>query len=211
MNDVFDDVMDMENQDLAMTETVEAEATEANFNESELQDIMAEIDNLEKDFSAEGEIVNEDSSSATLNTPESKQEMDIKPKTTSIIFEAEPKGNIVADPQSTMSTTSKNIAEAPEKIDTKVLFFEKKSAPIAGDTMSNVTLNAAGDMSLNLTFKIGSENATLVIDQEKGLLVSYSGVNLSLHAENGCTLQMENGVSLTVPVQSNIKANKKAV
>jgi hypothetical protein len=64
-------------------------------------------------------------------------------------------------------------------------------------------------MTLNLAFKIGADEATLIIDQEKGLLVSFSGVELSLHAENGCKVEMANGVSFTVPVQNADGTTKK--
>lgn len=200
MGDIFDEVVAMDDADAEMaTETVEGSG-DAHFNEAELDDIMAEIDNLEKDFEAE------------------------------VVVAAQTAEELQTDPEITMSSEviSEDISEditehipvemAAEKIEeipvaTKVLSFEKKAPPTMPElqttTTSNVALSATGNMALNLTFKIGEENATLVIDQEKGLLVSFSGVELSLHAEKGCTVEMANGVLFTVPVQSGVAASKK--
>ena len=191
MGDIFDEVKAMEDADLATGQESSGEAGDPNFNATELEDIMAEIDNLEKDFAAEVEIV-EPQTVAMAASP-AKPTAEIQ---TIVAPTAEIAGPIEE-------------AEQDEPVATQVLSFEKKSAAPTLDAKSNVTLAASGDMSLNLTFKIGEEDATLVIDQEKGLLVTFSGVELSLHSENGCSVEMANGVLFSVPIQSKSTASKK--
>jgi hypothetical protein len=235
MGDIFDDVMAMESADLAAaTETIDGQA-DSNFNASELDDIMAEIDNLEKDFISETEVASLVVAKAeVLAAPEAIQEVVSEP-ITEVVVEAiaevvsEPIAEVAAE--TITEVVSEPVAEvaaeiivkaAPERIAEvdpapTVLAFEKKPIPVAmpaplsvnPNNSSNVSLSASGNMGLSLTFKIGDEDATLVIDQEKGLLVSFQGVELSLHAEKGCCVEMANGVSFSVPVQSGASASKK--
>lgn len=259
MGDIFDDVLGMENADLDATTEATTEATaevtdpgaeEANFNEAELEDIMAEIENLEKDFAidtqstaeipveAKAEEFTDEQieveTEAVMEAEEIDDEMNMMADElmtdeeltalaakTPVITEVTHVKVISPDPKPGMNkkyTHHVSAVEAAEVVHeeeiqttTKVLNFEKKTPVHTADPASNVTLSASGDMTLNLTFKIGNDDATLVIDKEKGLLVNYSGVNLTLHPENGCTLKMENGVSLTVPVQSTAQSSKKAM
>jgi len=64
-------------------------------------------------------------------------------------------------------------------------------------------------MSLNLGFKVGAENAMLVIDPVKGLSVTMSGVELVLNHEEGCKVTMANGVKFTIPLTSPESSLKK--
>lgn len=182
MGDIFDDVMAMENADLAKAEEVSEDVESANFNADELEDIMAEIDNLEQDFESEAV-----TPIAQVSTPAVDKIVVAKAPEIEEVFETE---EII-------------------KPDAAVLTFEKKQTPAALDFKSNVSLAATGNMTLNLTFKIGDQDATLIIDQEKGLLVSFSGVELTLHGENGCKVEMANGVSFSVPVQNTATGIKK--
>ncbi len=207
MSDIFDELKDLENADLDAGDLGVDASEDSNFNESELQDIMAEIDNLEKDFAAEPQVTPVIAKKETIAPAEKiskeSEEFDESPEDMMAeIEEAVEAKTIIAKPI---------VEEIPE---TKVLSFEKKSPPVASimnDAHSNVSLAASGDMSLNLSFKIGDEEANLVIDKEKGLHVIFSGVELTLHATNGCTVQMANGVSLNVPVKGTDSANKKAM
>jgi hypothetical protein len=211
MGDMFDDIKAMEGVAAASGDAID-DSGDANFNASELDDIMAEIDNLEKDFVAETT-----APKAVASAPkpaiveETTPEVIETEMTTDLeeIVEAMPvaaAAEIVATEKMEITPTP---TPAPTPVESKVLTFEKKSMPVMSDAKSNVSLSASGTMTLNLTFKIGEEDATLVIDQEKGLLVSFSGVEVSLHSEKGCSVQMANGVSFSVPVQNNATEKQK--
>lgn len=220
MGDIFDEVVAMDDVDAETTDT----SGDAHFNEAELDDIMAEIDNLEKDF--EAEVVAAPAAITTdaeveiaeeVEAPVEEMEMSAADEIVSeVVVEEIPEEVTVEMAVEEKAPIAEKVVEVAPAA-TKVLSFEKKpSAPaptpaLSSSSTSNVALSATGNMALNLTFKIGEENATLVIDQEKGLLVSFSGVELSLHAEKGCTVEMANGVLFTVPVQTGASsANKKS-
>jgi hypothetical protein len=191
MVDELDDLMGMENADLTATEaTTEDTTEEAVFNEAELEDIMAEIDSLEQDFGT-------DTTNVVAETPQAEDPVIVVP--------------VAAATEDVLEEST--IAQTEYIEPTKVLPFDKKVAPMTTptitNTQSNVSLSAQGSMTLNLAFKIGEEQATLVVDQEKGLLVSFSGVELCFHAEDGCTLKMANGLSLTIPVQDKTATTTK--
>ncbi len=197
MGDIFDDVMAMENADLAKAEEVSEDAESANFNADELEDIMAEIDNLEQDFGSEAV-----TPIAQVATPAVEK----------MVVAKAPEIEQVVEAEEIKSEFTDEVIEDTEEIikpGAAVLTFEKKQTPAALDFKSNVSLAATGNMTLNLTFKIGDQDATLIIDQEKGLLVSFSGVELTLHGENGCKVEMANGVSFSVPVQNTATGIKK--
>ena len=203
MGDIFDDVMAMESTTAATTEETAVDTGDANFSASELDDIMAEIDNLEKDFEAEA--------TAPISAPTPAA---VTPVTAAPIEIASPEVSepVMAEQEKVEAVAvSEKPVEIPalEPVESKILTFEKKATPNIADAKSNVSLSASGTMTLNLTFKIGEEDATLVIDQEKGLLVSFSGVEVSLHSEKGCSVEMANGVSFTVPVQNGATASMK--
>jgi hypothetical protein len=82
------------------------------------------------------------------------------------------------------------------------------STPPSSST-SEISLEARGQMALNLGFRIGDQEAQLVIDPEKGLTVSLSGVELCLNLEEGCKVTMSNGVKFTIPLTSPELSLKK--
>lgn len=200
MGDIFDDVKAMEDAELASSAEEVEDSGDTNFNASELDDIMAEIDNLEKDFEADLTVA------AAATQEVAKIEAMTETETVPVV-------EVQAEVVEVAPEIVKEEMPIETLAETKVLTFEKKTVPampeLKTNATSNVALTATGNMALNLTFKIGEEDATLVIDQEKGLFVSFSGVELSLHAEKGCTIEMANGVSFTVPVQNGASSSKK--
>lgn len=209
MGDIFDDIKAMEDAASASTAEVTADPGDANFSASELDDIMAEIDNLEKDF--EAEVV-----STTPIAAAAQVVVEPTPEVTKVETVAKVEETIESAPVEMVPEMVTETVKEETPVETKVLSFEKKPEPVAvmpelkTSTTSNVALTATGNMALNLAFKIGEENATLFIDQEKGLIVSFSGVEICLHAEKGCTVEMAGGVSFTVPVQSGAASKKKS-
>jgi hypothetical protein len=160
---------------------------------------MAEIDNLENDFTSD---INKTAPVTSAGTVTKSTPASVVAQVATPVAASAPE--IIATPVR---------SPEPEAVKPSVLAFEKKPVTTAAmphsQAQSNVSLAAAGNMALNLTFKIGDKDATLVIDQEKGLLVSFSGVELSLHSENGCSIEMANGVYFSVPLDGKVQNKKK--
>lgn len=194
MSDIFDEVddilsevnVDSEMEDFADI-AVDSSDAEKNFNESELQDIMAEIENLEKEY----ETVEVKAAVAPIQAPTKQNDLQNE-----------------IDREIEMSMIEKEEADL-DMVAPKVLSFEKKSTSTAMPaTSSEISFEAHGQMNLNLGFKIGDENAQLTIDPVKGLIVTMKGVELCINREEGCKVTMENGVKFTIPLtsaESNLK------
>ncbi|MDD4972824.1 MAG: hypothetical protein PHY93_00655 [Bacteriovorax sp.] len=189
MSDIFDEVDDILSEVDSDTSGGEvSDFAEKNFNESELQDIMAEIENLEKEF--ETDAVHEVKQTDLQNEIDQELEMSLK---------------------------ARDEERAPAPIPTptpEVLSFEKKSPSSyiptsAINSSSEISFEAHGQMNLNLGFKIGEESARLTIDPVKGLVVTMSGVELCINQEDGCKVTMDSGVKFTIPLTSSESALKK--
>ena len=165
------------------------------FNESELQDIMSEIEDLEKEF------VEEDETKMSL---QEKIDAEIDAELegiahAEIVVEEEP----VEEFEAVMASP---VAQ--------VLSFDKvvKAKPLESvESKSEVAFAARGQMTLNLDFMVGSETAKLSIDPVKGLIVTLSGVELRISEDSGCTVSMENGMKFTIPLASpSLSSTKKS-
>lgn len=99
----------------------------------------------------------------------------------------------------TAETTQEVTEEITEEELAEVLDFEKNSP------QNEVSFSAQGAMNLSLDFKIGEETAKLIIDPRQGLLVTLSGVELSINENTGCTLTMDNGMKFTIPLAFPLK------
>ena len=180
--DIFDDV----NEILDMETTEE----DKNFNESELQDIMSEIEDLEKEFVSDEAPI-----------------MSLQEK-----IDAEMAMGMEETPAEVFEETFEEetfVAAATPKAD--ILTFEKttpKTTPTFA-SKSEVGFEARGQMTLNLDFKVGEETAKLSVDPVKGLIVTLSGVELCISEDSGCTVSMDNGMKFTIPLSSQTISHKK--
>ena len=159
---------------------------DSNFNDSELQDIMSEIEDLENEFGT--------SRQSSVQSQSKKIDADL-----AMELEEIPTAEIITDDEFTA---------IEEKIVTpkaQVLEF-KKSKPVSS---SEVSFAAQGQMTLNLDFMVGSETAKLSVDPVKGLIVTLSGVELCINKDSGCTVSMENGMKFTIPLASPSVSTKK--
>lgn len=198
MTDIFDEVDEILGEvDTTVEETVAAEA-ESNFNESELQDIMAEIESLEKDFAAEPE--------AVLEEPAVKKTH----------LQEEIEREIALSQEVSAETKEELVSSSLKSEEPKILSFEKKAEPIVTPVApsskhksSEISFAANGQMNLNLTFKVGEEIATLTVDPIAGLIVVMNGVELCLSETEGCKVTMDNGVNFTIPLTTGTTASKK--
>ncbi len=190
MSDIFDEVdeilndVDMSTEDTAVTEI------ESNFNEAELQDIISEIENLEKELEGEP-MMGTDPIIAPVKKANLQDEID-------------------HEIEMIQTTSAAPVVETPAA----VLTFEKKLEPelkpsTENTSSSEISFKAHGQMNLDLGFKIGDESAKLTIDPVNGLVVTMNGVELSINQEVGCIVKMENGVSFTIPLTSSAPTSKK--
>lgn len=203
MTDIFDEVDEILGDVDSVVEEPTAVEADSNFNESELQDIMAEIESLEKDFESEPVI-------ASAETPVKKtqlQEEIEREFAMSQEVSEEVKEELIAQVETEMETET--FDEEP-----KILSFEKKAEPIVTPVApmaksSEISFAAQGQMNLNLSFKVGEETATLSVDPVLGLVVTMKGVELCISEGEGCKVTMENGVNFTIPLTTAHSTSKK--
>ena len=208
MDDIFDDV-----DSILDAESVSEEET-TNFNESELHDIMSEIEDLEKEFEAEerpmslqekidAELAMELEDINTAEVPEMAEQAEAEAEA---IFEevvmAAPTPTPTPTPTPIVTPVAKEIVETPAQ----VLPFAKSSTVTSSP---GVSFQANGQMTLSLDFMVGQETAKLTIDPLKGLIVTVSGVELCINEDSGCTVSMDNGMKFTIPMTSSSNSLKK--
>ena len=212
MADIFDEVDEILGEMDSSAETsAEAKSVDQNFNDSELQEIMSEIENLEKEF---------DENETTLSTP--KVVDHVQNELDEDKFTAGLDSDNVSDEYSDYVAS----AQAQEEVkEAKVLSIGKTpvapiSTPVTSATTTSVStpssahapeisFEACGQMNLNLGFKIGSETAKLTVDPVKGLCITMNGVELLINESEGCKVTMESGVKFTIPLTSQASASKK--
>lgn len=160
---------------------------EQGFNESELEDIMNEIENLEKEF------VDESSDSpdpASLKVaPEDVKKHDLQDE---VDKEVEAKGQedeipeTKPAPQNVVSIQEARVSEAP-----------KAAAPTAktDGCETEMDFTVSGQMNVKLNFTIAGKT-----------------VHLEVNEQDGFTIEMAGGVKFTVPLETTShQAKRKAV
>lgn len=231
MSDIFDDIDEILGDTAGDDATATTETEGENFNEAELQDIMSEIESLEKDFedgsTMEAAAMIQDAVMEEINAELTKDsgpkdslqeqiERELEASMTTAGGDPEEVTPVIIAPVIT--------ASAPvEKVEAAVLNFEKPApkAPVMTEptmtapamiapTGSGVSFAASGSMALTLDFKVGAENAKLTIDPVKGLTVVLAGVELVISESEGCLVTMDNGMKFTVPLSSLEKSQKKS-
>jgi hypothetical protein len=204
MDDIFDDV------DSILDGEVSSEEETTNFNESELHDIMSEIEDLEKEFEAEvTPMTLQEQIDAELEV-EVEETVTASSSSETVVEEVEAEVEAEANFVAEVEEIEKSETPVEEVVEAKaqVLAFEKVT-PMTTSPTSGVSFAAHGQMSLNLDFMVGQETAKLTIDPEKGLIVTLSGVELCINEDSGCTVSMENGTKFTIPLTSHVNSLKK--
>ncbi|OUR96441.1 hypothetical protein A9Q84_08800 [Halobacteriovorax marinus] len=218
--------MDENKLEEAMAETVEQ-----SFNDSELEDIMNEIENLEKEFVEDGESAPENLVVTETKQNEMQNEIDkevesISEEMTPVASDEEPVEEIqevsmAAEPEATIEESVEEsfdevadelVAEMEEEeieIENNVVELPTAKESPAADSGANMDFTASGSMDFNLNFKIGSETASLKVDGEKGLTVEMGGVSIKITESEGCTVTMDGGVNFNIPLTTADDAAKK--
>lgn len=219
MADIFDDVEKMvaaerNSEDTAAAEPV-AEDSQS-FNDSELEDIMAEIESLESDFETDElksppEVLAFDSSKAHKTDLQKQIESEIE-KEIDMHAEANDEVSDMGAVEEPAAFTDEELAEIESSTDHIEM---AKAPPVAAfvpresKAKSEMSFEATGSMNVVLKFKIGAEVAELFIDQDRGLIVNMNGVELCLSEDAGCTVTMENGINFNIPLTTSQSGPKK--
>jgi hypothetical protein len=223
--------MDEDKLEEAMAETVEQ-----SFNDSELEDIMNEIESLEKEFVDDGEKSPEEL--ALKEAPTSSLQSEIDKEVESISEEMAPVAETTEAPvaETTVEAVTEEVVEeitevkAEEMAEEVVAEIEAEiestpvieepaavdnvvSLPVSQSSEStsgaSMDFSASGSMDLNLNFKIGNETATLKVDGEAGLIVEMGGVEIKITETEGCSVTMEGGVNFNIPLTTSATDAKK--
>jgi hypothetical protein len=214
MADIFDEVDEILGEMDSSTETsAEAKSVDQSFNDSELQEIMSEIENLEKEFDE-----NETTLSGSTVVDHVQSELD-EDEYSGSSSSAEMVDEFEDYSSSTMESTPVeeakviSIAKTPvAPVSTYTAPVAPAAAPVMNTTSSKapeISFEASGQMNLNLGFKIGQETAKLTVDPVKGLCITMNGVELVISETEGCQVTMESGVRFTIPLTSQASASKK--
>ncbi len=202
---------------------------EQNFNDAELQDIMNEIESLEKEF-VEQEASEESSAQAETDIVQAEEPETIEAASEEdMTHEAETEVEASEDFEETpeLEASQEDFQEddfqeedfqeeAHAESDTdNVVSMEghrtQASATSTSDSSSagEMTFSGQGQMDFNMSFTLGEKQATLSVEDGK-LKVSVAGVELHL-SEEGCEVEMAGGVHFSVPLDSSTNsAGKKA-
>ncbi len=197
--------------------------SEKSFNDAELQDIMNEIESLEKEFVEEGgveptaeepEASSEPQETETPAAQEAEPEAETETVQASeesddsdegedkdLVSEAETYEEEQPQPQAEVEVETDNVVAMPSQ---KV----EKPAATAPTGEGYMQFSGQGDMDMQLNFQLGSETATVNISGGS-LNVTLAGVELQL-TENGCEVNMEGGVKFSVPLTGAAGQGKKA-
>ena len=186
--------------DQAMEETAEQ-----SFNDSELKDIMSEIESLEKEFVEDGERSEEDL--AVVSSEKTDLQNEIDKEVESMATEmSDDQDDAMAD--ELISEVEDEVVAEAEPVD-NVVSLPKVEKKIASSNGAAMDFSAAGTMDFNLNFNIGTEAATLKVDGDKGLCVEMGGVVIEITSEHGCTVTMDGGVNFNIPLTTSGNAAKK--
>lgn len=199
---------------------------EQSFNDAELQDIMNEIESLEKEFVEEGgvEASADTTPEATAEeAPEAQQEE--QPEAQQEEAEVEEVETVVASEESSEEDSDDDLASEAESYEEdatpepqaevevevdNVVAMPTAQKPVAtgGKGEGYMQFSGQGDMDMQLNFQLGSETATVNVSGG-ALNVTLAGVELQL-TENGCEVNMEGGVKFSVPLTGSQAQGKKA-
>lgn len=212
MSDLFDEVSKMlsEAEELTMDKK-DAPAPKAS-SENELDDIMSEIENLEKEFAKENA-----EAEKVVNIPAIDEALESLIVDGVLHVANESKLERMAHVKDTLQELID--AELANANVVPIKSEVKPSAPIQTQTQAQAQAQATssspmkmsvdGTMSLDLSFSYQGTQARVSIDPVKGISVDFRGVTLTIDETNGCTMSMENGTKLSIPLTTSESKAKK--
>jgi len=179
---------------------------EQNFNDSELQDIMNEIESLEKEFveqeaseesSAEGEMDNVQA--GEVQEPAAQEAQEEEGDQEAVMAEMD---------ESQESPEMEDFSNELDEIEDNIVAMEHPTQP-ADTPAGEMSFSGQGQMDFKMNFSLGGQDAKLVVEEGK-LKVMVAGVELYL-SEAGCEVEMAGGVHFSIPFEGTVNsAGKKA-
>ena len=168
---------------------------ERGFNDDELADIMNEIESLEQEFS-EDDGPTEDPVVASAASDESEQEDDSQQVDDAQSFaeEVDAETQEVLDELSDMPVENVvPMSQQSSAADREVHHSRSvHSAPTTSGAETSMNFSVSGEMTVNLSFQVGNEIVSLSVSEDEGLVI-----------------QMNNGVTLSLPI-GDVSSVKKA-
>lgn len=205
--------------------------TEQGFNESELQDIMSEIENLEEEFSSgdKAESLDDlkiDQSSENQLQKSIDSEVDSfmeKELESSLADELEELNSLpevvseeepvveeeiapIIEESAPMAEESATVIEEPTPVVEEVV-DQSVQAPSNITPINNMTSGETPDgFGFKMNFMIG--DAHVHMDFKDGLVLTVSGVEVVINEQAGCSVELPGGIKFSVPLDGSEK--KKA-
>tara|TARA_R110002072_G_scaffold64203_1_gene159055 strand:+ start:30732 stop:31322 length:591 start_codon:yes stop_codon:yes gene_type:complete len=187
------------------------------FNDAELQDIMDEIENLEKEFVDEDTAVSEQDGTSEHATVSEQPKSETKEEHTPVEASAETEKEPAPEPESSVSDETDDvlgqIENEVESEDSNVVEMKTVTSPVetpfATSTDTPVSFTGSGQIDFQMSVNLGGKIATVKVDPELGLVVNLEGVDLQI-TEDGCSVEMDGGVKFSVPFGTTAAAKKAA-
>jgi hypothetical protein len=179
---------------------------EQGFNDSELQDIMQEIESLEKEFGG-------DSPDVVAESPAVEPEGDDKQDDRTDLQKAIDKEVEDLEMETNTNEAKKSVDEPENKHsdDEEDVFDESdfneethaKVTPISNHShREEMQLKASGPMSLELNFPVGEQNANFKV-LPQGFEVELNGIVVHVDDKKGCHISMPGGAEFSLPLEHN--------
>lgn len=204
----------------------ESENEETGFNEAELQDIMSEIENLEKEFSdspleSSGEGVELSMVEDSLKVaPEFVEKTDLQKQIDeemSASFDNQLTEADTSEAELSMDHVDTEMMEADEilgevdvedvaDLESNVIDMNSIAKPRVSSS-APVSLACEGNMTMSMSFKLGDGEVKLSVNGDQGVTLSFSGVEVHMTESEGCVVEMNNGVKFQIPL-SEVKSKK---
>lgn len=202
-----------------MSDDKQQSPEEQGFNDSELQDIMEEIESLEKEFTSEAP------SEEAQDQPEATKEPE-KPLEVSAESHREDEDDERTDLQkaidkeveelemeSNMDEMEKALDDAEGEHEEDDVFsesdFEEEShadvTPISAHQPAHqkgIELKAQGPMNLELSFPVGEQKADFKVLSD-GFSIEFNGMVVHIDEKEGCHISMPGGGEFTLPLGPN--------
>lgn len=176
--------------------TSESSKNDQSFNESELQDIMSEIESLEQEVSSHPESSDEKTTDSPVEEAEASIEQELQE------LESETTEDVSSDDKEERAIDfDESELEDLEKDNVVPLNRDREQPPMS--------LNATGEMNLNMNFQVGGAVATISVDDSTGVAIKLNGVHVTIHPEDGCKLKLDNGLEFSMPLDELTKNHQK--
>lgn len=191
-------------------------------NDTELDDIMAEIDNLERQLSLEERELHRPIKTAIK--PQAKTEMSLQEAIDAELAEAlEEVSSLVNEIETTATTTTTMTNQTTEvRVEAEIIpsntIAENEMENVIGindkktttaTTTSSVESKISGEMNFSFNLTLGQIPVALQIDTTSGIKITAQDLQIFIDEEEGCVIKIKNGMNFTIPLSVEEISHKK--